>query len=189
MWLSPSYLRQTGSCEWRLSRQVEEEFKPYSNVLVRRKPWMERLAQGEALALIFLGPLIIPGLAILASWLSPAYCASSSGTSNPNTEVIAAVRSTGAILGALSGILITIIVFTIDIRRADLPGAGPLLRLYATERGYLPVAALVLGTTASIIILSLCVDTFSMWLLTVCAWIAGWLAYVCIGLELSLIHI
>jgi hypothetical protein len=61
------------------------------------------------------------------------------------------LRTTGATLATLTGILLAVMALAVRTTLAVLPGAGFLVGTFARRQGFIPVAALLLGTLVSII--------------------------------------
>ena len=61
------------------------------------------------------------------------------------------LKTTGAILATLTAILLAVTALAIQTTLANLPGASFLVGAFARRQGFIPVAALLLGTLVSIV--------------------------------------
>jgi hypothetical protein len=174
---------------WRdlLSIRVKREFKHYRGTLHRKKPLQERASEGRYLALLFTLPLAV----CLAAGLSVLLTGDAQVDDPRSDEIgrlVAQAQAVGAMLASASGILIAVIVFALEIYRTNLPGGGPLPRLFATRRGYLPTAAFFLGTIASAIAVAAGGQYFGDAGLVRMAWATSGLGLAALILELLLLR-
>ena len=175
---------------WRdlLSVRVKREFKQYRGTLDRKKPWLERASEGWYLALLFTLPLVVCAAAGLSAFLTRDVQVDDCRSDEIGGRLVTQAQAVGAMLASASGILIAVIVFALEIYRTNLPGGGPLPRLFATRRGYLPTAAFFLGTIASAIVVAAGGQYFGAAAFVRMAWATSGLGVVALVFELLLLQ-
>lgn len=139
-------------------REAEKQLKPYDKNLHPRYNWIERAGLGFKWPMvIFCLPII---LAVLLSLMFD-FPLLIQDTSDPSI-LSGVLKTTGAILATLTAILLAVIALAIQTNLANLPGANFLLGAFARKRGFVPIAALLLGVLVTIVAGIVSADLFAL---------------------------
>jgi len=135
-------------CQWLpFIRQAENELKPHKKQLRPQYTWIEQLGCGLLYPLLILIiPLVVtPSIAFLTG--TPFIRIAQLSNPDDSIPILAGYLTTIAgVLAAVTGLLLTVIALTIGVKTSNLPGANFLLNGVIRRRGFLPVAAFLLGT-------------------------------------------
>lgn len=119
---------------------VDEEYKQYSAILKLDELWFLKLSDGLWPYIFFILPILL--------------VASGTFISSPGIQSTDNILKVAGILAPLCAFMITVITFSINIKKTSIPGSGPLLTIFTRKQGYLPITASVMGTLMGIIILA-----------------------------------
>lgn len=138
--LNPSWLS--------LNREAERQLKVHDRYLQRQYDGLrEWLGHGFwRPACVFALPIAIVGLAYILPLQFPMLV----GNSQDPSVLTGILKSIGAILASLTGILLAVTTLAIKNALDELPGTRFLLGAFARKRGFAPVAALLFGTLVAI---------------------------------------
>lgn len=128
-------------------RQAEKELKPYDRHLRPRYTLRERLGLGLRWPLLILSLPVVATLVLAFACDFPLLVQKAAETSS----LTGVLKTTGTILATLTAILLGVTALAIQTTLASLPGANFLLGAFGRKQGFVPVAALLLGTLVSII--------------------------------------
>ncbi|KUO69945.1 MAG: hypothetical protein APF81_25695 [Desulfosporosinus sp. BRH_c37] len=118
---------------------ADEEYKQYSAILKLDESWVLKLSDGFLPYIILILPILL--------------VASGAFISSPDIKTDYILKVAG-ILAPFCAIMITVITFSVNIKKTSIPGSGPLLTIFTRKQGYIPIIASVMGTLMGIIILA-----------------------------------
>lgn len=123
-----------------LRNMVDEEYKRYSSILKIEESWFLKLSDGLWPYIFFVLPILLVATVTFSSF--------------PSIESTDNILKVAGILAPLCAFMVTVITFSINIKKDSIPGSGPLLTIFTRNQGYLPITAFVMGTLIGIIILA-----------------------------------
>ena len=135
-------------CRWLpFIRQAETELKPHKKQLRPQYTWIEQLGCGLLCPLLILIiPLVVTALLAFLSDRPLIPIAQLSNADDSIPMLAGYLTTIAGVLGAVTGLLLAVIALTISVKTSNLAGANFLLNGVIRRRGFLPVAAFLLGT-------------------------------------------
>jgi hypothetical protein len=170
-------------CNWRwlpFARQAERELKPYDKHLRPERTLMEKLGAGARPWVLLLIPVAL-AFATTALVDLPWLVRVPADSAPQASEIsVGHLRTIATVLAALTGLFLTVIALTISIKTSKLAGVDFLINGVIRKRGFVPVAAFLLGTVLAILLGIVVSNRLSLRSLNDWTWAAGFLSVVSI---------